>query len=239
MKSATFIIFILAFTSLASAFENTIRFGPALIFSNDNRQYNTEETTFKIFGTGYMRWNDFWVNDRGLVYSPYNTKTLELFINGNIHGENYESLEVASISNRRPTIFAGGGLRFYPLTIFTLFDLENKSQGQLTRIQLQALHIKGPWIIFPTLAYTIYDENYSQYYFGVKPQESSLVVPSYQLNGGHDMFFNFRLFYQIFERWQIYLMAEYLNLSQDIENSPTVSNQSVKTGQLGFIYKFY
>ena len=223
------------------AMENTIRFGPAVDIRNNHRLFNTayrfdENEIYQLKPTGYMKWDQFMVNDKGLQYSFYKSLPFEVFVNGNLHGENYES---TSIAKRRPTVFAGGGIRIYPLSIFSLWDLEGKSNGQMTQILLQAPVQKGPWIFFPTLGYTLYSENYAQYYYGVSANESSAQLPSYVLEKGQDSFFNFKLFYQALERWQIYTMTEYRSFHKDIENSPTVNNKSLYTLNLGLVYKFY
>ena len=161
---------------------------------------------------------------------------MSLYVVANLHGEKYKS---TNYPTREVSLFAGGGIRLYPLSIYTMSDMETRSQGRITRAQLQAPISTDSWLIVPTIGYTYYDQKYANYYYGVESNEVLLDRTEYHPPKGSDTFYNLRVFYKLSSNLEIYTMAEYKVFSDEVTLSPTVKLTPKNKFILGLTYKLF
>ncbi len=227
--------------TVAAEIEDTIQLGPAVEVKSNHRLNNSSDgyigdAIIHAVPIGFVKLGPLMVNDKGVQLSFLNDQPFALYLNANSHGEYYKSTGMAESET---SFFIGGGVRIYPLSIFILKDLEQKSRGQLTRFQLQApLHLGEDWLFFPTVGYTYFDSAYSDYYYGVSASQATTTRLEHHPENAHEIFYNLKVFYKAFEAWEFYLMLEHKEFSSDITDSPTVNDKTLFTGTTGFMYKF-
>jgi len=239
-----FFIFLFGFFGFSSAhaeMEDTFSIGPALEVTGNNRVNNSAKGYGGKFytqwlPTGYLKWGPVMINDKGLQLSIVQNTPFALYLVGNFQGFIYST---DTIPLKDTSIFAGGGIRIYPLSIYHMQDFERESQGAMTRVQLQYPISLENFFVLPTLGYDYYDENFAEYYFGVQTSQATTSMSPYSLVKGSDVFYNLRIFYTLNESWEIYFMAERRDFSREILNSPTTTTNSMQKTVLGVTYKLF
>lgn len=87
-----------------------------------------------------------------------------------------DSNELTGISTRSGSLFGGFSINKkidrLSLNISYLHDLQNRSGGQDIKLSSTYFHNIGPFFIKPSLALNYWDSAYTEYYFGVKKEES-------------------------------------------------------------------
>ena len=215
--------------------------GPNLRISDNNRIGNESSsydkaTNYNMEPLALLDWGPFLITDKGLEYNFYRSTAFALYLVGNLDGYEYES---TGMEKRSKSIVFGGGVRFYPLSIFHMADLEENSNGGFTRAQLQAPIQLGSWFIVPTVGVSYYNQNWSQYYFGVETGEASSSRSSYSVGTSSDEFYNIRALWDLNKKWTLYFLAEKRVFSKEITSSPTVKDTDLLEGSIGLIYMLF
>jgi len=94
------------------------------------------------------------------------------------------------------------------------------------------------WYIEPSFGLSYKSEDLNNYYWGVRPDESSDALPGYQAGSGVNAHARLALRYQINRRWAFALVGEFENLNDEAAASPIVADRDVLGYFAGFGYRF-
>ncbi len=96
----------------------------------------------------------------------------------------------------------------------------------------------GRWHLQPSIGVSWKSAEYNNYYFGVRPNESSKFLPTYRAGSGVNYSAKLSLSYLLTEHWQLVTTAEFEKLSHDAVASPFVFEDSITTYFAGVYYRF-
>ena len=117
-------------------------------------------------------------------------------------------------------------------------DLLSRHEGYQLEAEVSTFRRFGPVAVIPSLAYTYWDENRSDYYFGVRAAEARPDRPEYELNGTSN--WSAGLFASADVTRSIFLLlgAKYFIYDDDITDSPIVDDDSTWRIFAGAGYQF-
>ena len=117
-------------------------------------------------------------------------------------------------------------------------DLLSRHDGYQLEAEASTFHRIGAVALVPTLAYTYWDENRSDYYFGVRRDEAREGRPAYSLDGTSN--WSAGLFAAADVTPSIFLMlgAKYFIYDDDIADSPIVDDDTTWRVFAGAGYQF-
>ena len=84
----------------------------------------------------------------------------------------------------------------------------------------------GRWVVTPSLGLNYLDENFVDYYYGVRPDEATPERPAYLGNDALNVVLGVETFYPITERWVFFAGLRYEWLDSSITNSPIVEDDT-------------
>ncbi len=87
------------------------------------------------------------------------------------------------------------------------------------------------------LGVTYQDGDYSNYYYGVLPNEVRATRPAYTLNNTINPYLQFNAIYRLNESWSLNSTVIYTQFDSEIENSPIVASENEMTILLGITYQ--
>lgn len=234
---------LLLFSIRSLAFQEEASLGVTMSLSDDFRKENTyyhhihNQQNIELEPLATLNWKQWLLTDKGLQFHFIKSYPFSLFLLSNYVGEAYKNSE---LQERKKTLMAGGGLRFYPLSIYYLNDILGIHGSWLARAQLQIPYEKGAWFFLPTIGMSSYSRGWSQYYFGISSGEAShSSFSEYSLRKGQDLFINFRSFFQLYPTWKLYGLIEKRTWLSDISKSPTVIRASYWKISFGATYQFF
>jgi outer membrane protein len=94
------------------------------------------------------------------------------------------------------------------------------------------------WYVEPSLGVSYKSDALNNYYWGVRDDEVSIVLPPYQADAGINAHARLMLGYQISKSWTLSLVAEYERLNDNAASSPLVDEQNVLGYFAGFGFRF-
>jgi outer membrane protein len=94
------------------------------------------------------------------------------------------------------------------------------------------------WFFEPSVGASWKSADLNDYYWGVRPEESSLALPEYRVGAGWNTHARLATSYQLTRHWTFVVAAQYERLSAEAARSPLVEERSVKSGFAGFNYRF-
>lgn len=94
------------------------------------------------------------------------------------------------------------------------------------------------WYIDPSIGVSFKSAALNDYYWGVRPEESSPVIPPYEAGSGVNVRGHLALSYYLSRQWAFTLVAEYERLNDDAAASPIVAEDDVFGWFTGFRYRF-
>ncbi len=96
----------------------------------------------------------------------------------------------------------------------------------------------GNWYIEPAIGVSYKSEDLNNYYWGVRPEESSAVLPPYEADDGINVRARLRAAYYFSRNWSFAVSAEYERLNDSAADSPIVDNQGVLGWFAGVAWRF-
>ncbi len=96
----------------------------------------------------------------------------------------------------------------------------------------------GNWYIEPAIGLAYKSEELNDYYWGVRPDESSVALPAYQADAGVNPRVRLRAAYHFSRDWSFALSAEYERINDEAAASPIVERENVLGYFAGFAYRF-
>ncbi len=94
------------------------------------------------------------------------------------------------------------------------------------------------WHLEPSIGISVKSRDLNEYYWGVRPTESSLALPAYRPDGGINVGLRLAGSYQLTPDWTFSVAAEYERLNDEAAKSPIVRDGHVAGLFAGFAYRF-
>ncbi len=94
------------------------------------------------------------------------------------------------------------------------------------------------WYFEPSIGLSYKSAALNDYYWGVRPDESSLALPEYEAGSGVNLHGRLMLGYQLNRNWRFALVAEAERLNDEAFASPIVVDRTVYGYFAGFGYRF-
>ncbi len=94
------------------------------------------------------------------------------------------------------------------------------------------------WFFEPSIGFAWKSPDMNDYYWGVRPEESSIGLPEYRAGAGVNGELRLAASYQLTRHWTFLIAAQYERLSREAAKSPLVEERSVRGGFAGFNYRF-
>jgi outer membrane protein len=157
-----------------------------------------------------------------------------------------QSNELAGIENRDFSFLAG--VRYsYPsaygeLSFLLQTDVSGRHDGQRGSINFNRAILQDPkrqWVISAGVQLEYLSDNYADYYFGVSDAEAAQSAFSqYQADALWQAGLTLGGFYRFYEDWQLVAQTRYLNLAEEVTDSPLVEDDFIIDGFVGVTYQF-
>lgn len=132
-----------------------------------------------------MRYGPLFINKDGAGVLLLPTKNFALLWATIIDGEPYKA---EGIEERERSFFSGWIAKIYWLTFFYFKDIEGKSHGENMRVQWEHNFVLNRFItLSPHIFVQWWDDDYMNYYYGVRASEESIVGRPYNARHTQNM----------------------------------------------------
>lgn len=221
---------------------NYVSFGAgALVFDQVYVGNNTEVTGLPFVQGQY---GDFFLQGLTLGWSFLRQDAYRLSLLGNFRLNSLESGDLdprLDIEERKQTFEGGLGISM-PLTerllldAHVLADLLDRHGGYEVGLRVSRPTLLGDFVLAPSLGLNLLSEDFTAYYYGLKPGEAgfaagyepgNVVVPQLGLSA----------FYPLTPRWTLTGLLGGRWLGSDIEDSPLVDSEWESTLFIGASYR--
>ena len=145
--------------------------------------------------------------------------------------DNDDEPEFYSLNSRVGQVEAGFGVNaLTPVGFFTSrinADVSNKSNGYLAEATWFLPFYKHGLLIVPSIGFSWYDSNYSNYYFGgVSAEEANPLIPAFDTGSTTSVNGSLTLAYRFKTHWLASGGAIYSRLGSDVADSPILLSRS-------------
>jgi outer membrane protein len=193
---------------------------------------------------------NFFVRGGSLGWKFVSTSPWEVAVVGEYLADGYESSDsnyLRGMDDRDPSFGLGGHVVWKPtdlgFKLAAVTDVTDNSDGTQVRGEMFYTMNSGPWHLRPMAGVIWQDEDYNDYYYGVKNNAKEVNTSIGRTAYSADSDFNYRLgatlIYQQKESpWMFLVGARYDFLGDEISDSPIVSEDSELTAVAGFGYTF-
>ena len=177
-----------------------------------------------------------------------NSSVVELAVIGEFIGDGYESSDsnfLKGMSDRDPTFGVGGHMIWKPenlgLKATAVTDIADNSDGTQVRGEIFYTHRTGDWMLKPSASIIWQDDDYNDYYYGVRAKEARLAIGRTPYSADSDV--NYRLgavavYQQKASPWMFVGGVLYNFLGDEIEDSSIVDEDNELVGLIGVAYTF-
>ena len=151
-----------------------------------------------------------------------------------------KSDELLSLEDRQWTVEAGPliGWRGFPVHVQfrSFWEAPNRHSGTTSELifRLPWEHQRG--YIVPSVRAKYLSGNYSDYYFGVAPEEATQAYPGYQPGSAINTHIELSLGYELGSHWLLQANVGVEFLDSAIEASPTVDRSQLWSGSISLAY---
>lgn len=156
--------------------------------------------------------------------------------------EGTDSSWLSGMEQRQPSWEGGvaiGGKNRWGFAELTYFqDVLNRSNGSLVRLELGKTVTSGRWFNMPSVYVIRYSDAMLNYYYGVRPQESTLQRPVYDAKAGINFALQHFLMFEMSKHWFFCANARVDYLASEITRSPLVDDQWMGSVMVSLLYKF-
>jgi outer membrane protein len=205
----------------------------AIGITSPDRFSHNEDNFFATPGFLYLGDRFFFLGNRA-SYALVRGKHLTLNVNARYQAgvlDNEDEPEFYSLNSRVGQLEAGFGLNaLTPVGLFTTRingDVSNKSNGYLADATWFLPYYRNGLLIMPSVGFTWYDSNYSNYYFGgVSAEESNPLIPAFDTGSTTSVNGSLILAYRFNTHWIASGGAIYSRLGSDVEDSPILLSRS-------------
>ncbi len=119
-----------------------------------------------------------------------------------------------------------------------LADASDHSEGQRLQVTVEKPYRLGNFLHTPRLALNWLDEDYVDYYYGVRPSEARAGRPAYQGESTLNTELGLRSAYTFSRQHSIYADLSLTWLGDGIKDSPLVDRDHESAIRFGYVYQF-
>lgn len=133
-------------------------------------------------------------------------------------------------------LLAGG--RWGLLQLSAFHDLSGTHEGFSIAADYSYGFRQQRWYLEPAMRISFKSSRLNDYYWGVQPDEASLVLPAYGADSGINVGLRLLGSYQLTRDWAVTAVVEYERLNDETAGSPIVDEDHVIGYFSGFAYRF-
>ena len=133
-------------------------------------------------------------------------------------------------------LLAGG--RWGLLQFSAFHDLSGTHEGFSLAADYSYGFRQQRWYLEPAVRVSFKSSRLNDYYWGVQPDEASLVLPAYGADSGINVGLRLLGSYQLTRDWAVTAVVEYERLNDETADSPIVDEDHVIGYFAGFAYRF-
>lgn len=160
-------------------------------------------------------------------------------------GEGYKAKDspvFSGMEKRDPGVWAGGALLWknalLNVTAELLADAMDNSKGTRGKLQIDRRFTAGKFGFTPRLAAEWVDENYVEYYYGVRLSEVQAGRPFYEGGATTNINAGLRMDYTPANHHTLFADVGATRFGNTVRNSPLVDKAQQVTIALGYVYRF-
>lgn len=147
------------------------------------------------------------------------------------------------MAKRRGGFWAGAAVEwsssFVDISAEWLADASGNSNGQVVSLGLERTWQLGKRVLLtPHVGASWQDENYVDYYFGVRESEARLDRPAYIGESAVNIEAGVRGVYMFDRHHSVLMGVEVTGLADEIKDSPLVDRSTTNSLYLGYLYRF-
>lgn len=218
-----------------------LNIGPALnihsnIRLNNRNTFERNDPVIQPVPAFFFRYGPFFINKNGMGSLLFHYRDFSLLGMGLLEGEPYKT---PGLHERKQGAYAGGILKYNFLELSYYNDFfDNKGYNLKLNIAPE-FYYRVSWKISPQLFLQYWDNDYVDYYFGVKPNE---VFPSglREYKGTHTL--NYGGMFEVMhfvKDWTFVGSAGVKLYGNEVKDSPTVVKKSELRLILSVLYKVF
>ena len=119
-----------------------------------------------------------------------------------------------------------------------MFDVSSVHNGFDVWVNVSNDYVVGRWHIVPSLSMNWKSDKLNNYYYGVRENESSTLLPEYQASGGLNLAVKVSASYYISQRWRFMLAMDYESINSEAADSPLLEDDYIAAYFTGLHYAF-
>lgn len=219
----------------------------ALYKDKPYKNYDSSERT-SILPLVLYESEHFFARGSTIGWDFMDSDSLELAVIGEFLNDGYDSGDskfLTGMSDRDPSFGLGGHVIWKPdnlgLKLAAVTDMADNSDGTQVRGEVFYTHRTGDWMFKPYAAIVWQDEDYNDYYYGVRAREALPLIGRTAYSADSD--YNYRLgavavYQQKTSPWMYIGGLRYDLLGDEIDDSSIVDDDTELTAVLGVAYTF-
>ncbi|KPJ91931.1 MAG: hypothetical protein AMJ53_10415 [Gammaproteobacteria bacterium SG8_11] len=153
-----------------------------------------------------------------------------------------DSGQLSGMAERQPSweggIALGGKNRLGFAEVTYFHDILDHSNGSLLRLEIGKTITRGRWFHIPSLFVIRYSDSMLNYYYGVRPQESTTLRPAYEAKADVNFALQHFFMYELNKSWFLSANIRIDYLASEITQSPIVDDQWMGSAMVSLLYKF-
>lgn len=118
-------------------------------------------------------------------------------------------------------------------------EINNKHNGNNSSISYAAPIFRGKWLFMPQIAYEYHSAEVVNYFFGITPEYATNEFQAYQSGSATAYQLSVLALYEMNEKWSFVGNIQTEKYSDEITNSPIVSDDQRTSVFAGLLYKFF
>ena len=175
----------------------------------------------------------------------YNSNDLELSVLGRYRFQHLDPGRnefYQGIEERKQSLDAGFQTRLSKdwgtVRLSWVTDTLDRHKGQEVQLSYRYHFDAGPWIFSPFISWSWQDENLTNYYFGVSPEEARPDLPEYTPGDSQQVSFGLNSSWQVTNRITLFGNVAFGGPSSEVVNSPLVDEDNFSQAFVGGTYTF-
>lgn len=215
--------------------------GPGVFIRNNPRKNNTADNVendpiVQPIPFMFFRAGPFQIRGRGVALGILRYPAFSLQATASWGGDRYKA---DGMSPRRGSIFAGVGMRLFDFRLNHEQDTMSRSNGSITTLTYNKRFFPfDKWIFNLSAGLEYMDENYSDFFFGVREEEETTERTAYRLDGVVNYLFRFTPTWLFAERWSATTGIFMKYFGSEIRKSPTMDKDLSLGTLIGVSYRF-
>lgn len=118
-------------------------------------------------------------------------------------------------------------------------EINNKHNGFSSSLSYSAPIFYRKWLILPQISYEYHSEEVVNYFFGVNPIDASSTIPAYQTGSANSYQLSVLGLFEINDKWSFVGNIQNEIYSDEISDSPIVSDDQRLSVFAGLLYKIF